>query len=720
VSNASGHIKLKRTIFFRTGGLMVELAVGIFVACTVFVIGEQRDDEKQQALGMARFLADQANELGLWENSNALKSYFEQIKQFHFTFDYVVVRRGGQVVFHSVLDHKSERWLEYVPKSKAGDVALHRKGDGSAVYDAAVSVPAVDAVVHVGVLRGPIEEHTANTLRSTAAGSIFALLLGLVLAWTVAWMTTREVAVAEAALRESEERYRHLFEHSPDSIMLMKMSGTGPPMIIDCNEATCDMHGYVRDEIIGSPISMLDSEEDREKIPERAKRVLQGEVVSFEGEHLRKDGSRFPVEVVARMVEIGGEAVLQGIDRDISARRKAEEEKRSLEAQLVQAQKMDAIGRLAGGIAHDMNNVLGSILGSASLLEDEVGDDETLNEHLDKIVLACHRGRDFTRNFLGYARKGTFVRETINLNQLIDETTGLLTHTIPKKVTLETTLDADLQCIRGDRALVGQALMNVCLNSVDAMEGDGTLRIESFNLSLAETGSSALRDLEPGGYVKVTVRDTGPGMDKHTVDKVFEPFYSTKPRGKGTGLGLSMVHGTMVSHHGTVTIDSEPGAGTTVSLFFPATTDLPCEPESKASTTIDEAGIEGAGVLLVEDETLLRHIGREMLTKLGCTVIVAEDGRQALDEYRRRREHIALVVLDLEMPEMDGSETFAELKRIDPNVCVLIASGFTNDEVVDELLANGAVGFVEKPFDKKTLAEAVVRALGGGGDAQAR
>jgi CheY-like chemotaxis protein len=303
---------------------------------------------------------------------------------------------------------------------------------------------------------------------------------------------------------------------------------------------------------------------------------------------------------------------------------------------------------------------------------------------------------------------------------LIDETTGLLTHTIPKKVTLETTLDADLQCIRGDRALVGQALMNVCLNSVDAMEGDGTLRIESFNLSLAETGSSALRDLEPGGYVKVTVRDTGPGMDKHTVDKVFEPFYSTKPRGKGTGLGLSMVHGTMVSHHGTVTIDSEPGAGTTVSLFFPATTDLPCEPESKASTTIDEAGIEGAGVLLVEDETLLRHIGREMLTKLGCTVIVAEDGRQALDEYRRRREHIALVVLDLEMPEMDGSETFAELKRIDPNVCVLIASGFTNDEVVDELLANGAVGFVEKPFDKKTLAEAVVRALGGGGDAQAR
>jgi PAS domain S-box-containing protein len=715
VSDESGHVKLKRTIFARTGGLMVVLALGIFVASTIFVVGEQRNDERQQALGMAKFLAAQISELGLWKDANGLMSYLDQIKRFHFTFDYVVVTRGGVVVFHSFPGHQSKQWLDHTPTSNEGGVKLHRRGGGDTVYDAAVPVPSADAVVHVGVLRGPIEDHTAQTLRSIAAGSVLALLLGLGLAWTVAWMTTQEVAVAEEALRESEERYRYLFEHSPDSIMLMTLTGDGPPSIIDCNEATCQMHGYSREEVIGSPISMLDSESDRERIPDRAKRVMAGEVVKFEGEHVRKDGSHFPVEVVARMVEIGGQAVLLGIDRDISERKRAEEEKTSLEAQLVQAQKMDAIGRLAGGIAHDMNNVLGSILGAASLLEDEAVDNKRLNEHLDTIVLACQRGRDFTRNFLGYARKGTFVKETINLNRLIEETRDLLTHTISKKITLELDLDKDLNCIRGDRALVGQALMNLCINAADAMVGAGTLTIASANLALGGKGSMALRGLEPGGYVQVTIRDTGPGMDDEIIDKVFEPFFSTKPKGKGTGLGLSMVHGTMVSHHGTVTIDSELGEGTTVSLLFPATTDLPCEPETDAFVTVDEAQIEGAVVLLVEDESLLRRVGTEMLRKIGCTVIEAENGRRAVEEFERHRDQISLVLLDLVMPEMDGPEAYRELRKMDPEVKVLILSGFTNDEVVDELLADGAVGFVEKPFTKEALAGSLAQALEGRG-----
>jgi len=715
VSDASGHLKLKRTIFVRTGGLMVMLALGIFVASSVFVVGEQRDDERQQALGMATFLAGQASQLGLWDDPEDLKSYLGQIKRFHFSFDYVVVQRGGQVVFHSFPGHQSEQWLDHDPKSEAGRVKLHRRDDGKSVYDAAVSVPAADAVVHVGVLRGPIEEHTATTLRSIAAGSVFALLLGLSLSWTVAWMTTREVAVAEKALRESEERYRYLFEQSPDSIMLMNLMGKGAPVIIDCNEATCKMHGYTREEIIGSPISMLDSAQDRARIPERARRVMAGEVVRFEVEHIRKDGSRFPIEVVARMVEIGGVAVLQGIDRDISDRKKAEEEKSSLEAQLVQAQKMDAIGRLAGGIAHDINNVLGTIMGATSLLKDGLDPNHPQLDNVETVTLACRRGRDVTRNFLGYARKGSFVKESFHPNELVEETTRLLEATIPKKIKIDCQMATDLWPVNGDRSLIAQALMNVCLNAVDAMEGAGTLRIESENTVVNGYHPPIPRRLDPGRHVLITVRDSGVGMDEETAAKVFEPFFTTKPKGKGTGLGLSMVYGTILSHGGAVTVESTPGEGTAICVLLPATTEMPREHVAKTTAAVEEADLEGAVVLLVEDETLLRHVGKEMLKKIGCTVIEAEDGRKALEEFQRHRGEISLVVLDLVMPEMDGSETYRELRKMDPEVNVLISSGFTNDEIVEELLADGAVGFIEKPFGKETLATAVTQALAGRG-----
>jgi PAS domain S-box-containing protein len=690
---------------------MLLLALGIFVASTVFVVGEQRDDEKQQATGMATFIADQSTQLELWDDPAALSSFLEQIGKFHFSFEHVVVEKDGRPIFHTFSAEVPERILGREAGSAKSRVDLFKTPDGRAIYNAAVPVPEANAMVHVGVLRGEIDEHTTTTLKSIAAGSVLALFLGLGLAWMVASMTTREVALAEAAVRESEERYRGLFEQAPDSIMLMTLTGEGPPVIFDCNEATCTMHGYTREEIVGNPISMLDAPKDRGLIPERTRRIMAGEVLSFEAEHIRKDGSRFPIEVIARKVEIGGQPVLQGIDRDISERKRAEEEKRSLEAQLAQAQKMEAIGGLAGGVAHDINNVLGAILGAASLIEEDLDEKHPINEHLQKILVACHRGRGFTRNFLGYARKGSFVKERLCPNLLIGENAQLLSHTIPKKIRVDTALDPVVKCMRGDRSLVGQALMNLCLNAVDAMDGEGVLLIESRNVELDESRPPALQELDPGEYVEVTVNDTGHAMDEETLAQAFDPFFTTKPAGRGTGLGLSMVYGTMVSHGGIATIQSTPGEGTAVTLLFPAT-DPPLEPEAELFEPTGKIAAGDGLVLLVEDEQLLRHVGREILERIGYSVVVAEDGRQALDEYERGKGEIRLVILDLVMPEMDGSETFYELKKIDPEVRVLIASGFTNDEVVDELLASGARGFVAKPFDKQTLAEAVAAALG--------
>jgi CheY-like chemotaxis protein len=376
---------------------------------------------------------------------------------------------------------------------------------------------------------------------------------------------------------------------------------------------------------------------------------------------------------------------------------------------------MDAIGRLAGGIAHDMNNVLGTVMGAISLLKDEIDRDHLLWSHIEKIDLACQRGRDVTRNFLGYARKATFVRDKFRPNEVIEETVKLLEVTVPKKITIDCRLDSGLWTMNGDRNLIAQALMNICINAVDAMQGAGTLRINSENTVVNGNHPPIPRHLDPGPYILITVRDSGAGMDEETLSKVFEPFFTTKPKDKGTGLGLSMVYGTVLSHGGAVTVESAPGDGTAVRILLPATTESPDELVPVATAAVEETDLEGATVLLVEDEKLLRHVGKEMMQKLGCTVIEAENGLEAVDAFKRHRDDISLVVLDLVMPKMDGSETFRELRKMDPEVKILIATGFTDDDVVDQLLADGAAGFVEKPFTKETLAEAVACVLGGGG-----
>ncbi len=378
--------------------------------------------------------------------------------------------------------------------------------------------------------------------------------------------------------------------------------------------------------------------------------------------------------------------------------REAREETARLEEQLRQAQKMEAIGTLAGGVAHDMNNVLGAIMGAASLLKQDTEAEDERQEGITDILEACKRGRKLTRNLLGFARKGKYRRERVYLWQVVGELEEMLGRTVDKRVHIVTELDPEMPAVAGDPDQLHHALMNLCLNAVDAMPEGGTLTVEVDDLVV-----EAQDDDVPASYVRVRVSDTGEGMDPETLVHAFEPFYTTKAKGLGTGLGLSMVYGTVENHGGSVHLDSTLGEGTTVTLLLPA---LRGQDFDGPEETVETEAFQSVGevVLLVDDEDLIRRVGERLLRKLGYRVLLAPDGATAvrlLDEHTRE---VSLIILDLVMPDLDGEETFHRLREIDPLVPIVLSSGYSRDDKVKRLLLAGANGFLQKPFELKHLA----------------
>ncbi|MBN1655158.1 MAG: response regulator [Deltaproteobacteria bacterium] len=545
----------------------------------------------------------------------------------------------------------------------------------------------------------------------------------------------------EDRLKESEEKHRTLLEVLPE--IVYKISPEGHFIFIN---NPVEKLGYRPEEIIGQHFSIIVHPDDLQNVSRMfVLPKLKGQDTRSEGAPKlvdeRRSGDRMTRDLVLRLIPKGwdrskesncviglltsyGEITATGyyltdkrtrekrfngtvgIIKDITERRRAEAEKLELEKRLRQSQKMEAIGRLAGGIAHDMNNVLGAILGSASVLDEEIGFDHANREDVDNIIAACRKGRDLTRDLLGFARKGKYVKEILSLNEIALEAQSLLARTITKKINIEVDLGKELHCIEGDRNQIHHALMNLCINAADAMKTHGTLTISTRNVVLDRQPSTERGALPPGDYVETRVSDTGVGMDAETLKNVFEPFFTTKPKGEGTGLGLAMVYGVIENHGGFVSISSESGKGTTVVFLLPAVFPAAMAKGQGADRPAWEKSclIKGSrSVLLVDDEAFVRVSVRRLLERLGYRTFVAADGRTALDIYRRNKDEISLVILDLIMPEMDGRETFEALLAINPNVKVLLSSGYSKDEKVESLFKRGAIGFVQKPFDLQSL-----------------
>jgi signal transduction histidine kinase/CheY-like chemotaxis protein len=391
--------------------------------------------------------------------------------------------------------------------------------------------------------------------------------------------------------------------------------------------------------------------------------------------------------------------------QEIRERERAERERQELDEALHQARKLEAVGRLAGGIAHDINNILTAILGHTSVMEQELSEDHVHAEDVKSIVQASLRGRDLVRNLLGFARKGQRRRVQVNLGETFDEAVTLLEPTIPKNIVLQVERTEPAPVVMGDPGQLAHILVNLCLNAVDAMPEGGRLRLTLT----AERGES----VETRALIEVI--DDGEGMSEQVREQAFDPFFTTKPLGQGTGLGLPMVYGAVKDHDGDVMLESVPGRGTRVAVRLPALgleSQAPNATESGSSLpSVMPATVEEARVLIVDDEPLVRRAGRRILMQQGHSVLEAAGGEQALELYGADEETIDLVLLDMLMPGMDGKETYQRLRKLDPDVVVILTTGHSLQGDIDQLLADGARGFVPKPFTAKELTSVVARVL---------
>ncbi|MDD2272043.1 MAG: response regulator [Desulfuromonadaceae bacterium] len=382
-------------------------------------------------------------------------------------------------------------------------------------------------------------------------------------------------------------------------------------------------------------------------------------------------------------------------------------EQKLMEEQIRQTQKMDVIGQLAGGVAHDFNNMLTAILGAAELMEPYVCGNPAAAKMLGNIQKAASRSADLTGQLLSFSRKEQKNCVQTCINTTIHEVISLLERTIDKKISLETRLLAKQACVVGDPALLQNALLNLGVNARDAMPDGGVISFTSANIDLdSRYCRSSSFTITPGPYIEITVSDNGTGISEDIVKRVFEPFFTTKEVGKGTGLGLAAVYGTVTDHHGCISLFSEPGTGTVFKIY------LPLSHDKEMRESCSQELIYGSdGILLVDDEEVLREVGKSLLESLGYRVYLAEDGQQALDTYAREKDNISLVILDLLMPRMGGKETLRRLMESYPGISVLILSGFSQESTVNDLEKLGAKGFLRKPYLCQELSTAIANAI---------
>jgi PAS domain S-box-containing protein len=507
---------------------------------------------------------------------------------------------------------------------------------------------------------------------------------------------------AEESLRESEEEYSTLVENSLTGIYI-DCDGK----IVFANRRFAKTYGYSRKELVGMESWKLVHPDDRALTDQiRAKR-LNGEKAPrvYEARGLTKDGETIWIVRRNTRIEYQGRPAVLGNIVDITGHKRAEEEKNELQAQLQQAQRMEAIGTLAGGIAHDFNNLLMGIQGNVSLMYLDMDPAHAYYERLKNIEKQIRSGSRLTSHLLGYARKGKYEVMPINLNQLAVEACETFIRT-KKNITVDRELAEDLFAIDADPSQIEQVLLNLCVNATDAMPDGGDLIVKTMNTDDKKMKSS-LYDPKPGKYVQLTVTDTGMGMDKKTAEHIFDPFFTTKKRGRGTGLGLASAYGIVKAHGGYIDVKSKQGHGTTFSICLPASEN---RVQQVARTPVEV--IKGTGtVLLVDDEEVILEVGQDLLEAMGYRILVARDGKEGVRVYKKNWDKIDIVVMDMVMPNMGGGEAYDRIREINPNVKVLLSSGFSIDGEASEILDRGCDGFIQKPFNMKKLSGKIMEIL---------
>ncbi|MDX8402036.1 MAG: ABC transporter substrate-binding protein [Mariprofundaceae bacterium] len=536
------------------------------------------------------------------------------------------------------------------------------------------------------------------------AGGLLLLLLGgyVVLLRRMVRRRTRDLEAARAELQR-------ILDHLQDTYYRADADG----ILVWVSRSVETLLGYGVRDLLGTPASRIYAEPDGRERFLATLEAAGGAITNYETRLRRKDGRIIHVSIASRYCrdEDGRIVGVEGTVRDISDLKAAEEERRKLSDQLLQAQKMESIGVLAGGIAHDFNNLLVGVMGNAELAMLELPKDHPLREPLAGIVKAARRGSSLVRQMLAYAGKAHIGQGRQNLNTIVREMSQLLESALGANVELAIHLAEDLPDVRGDRNQLSQIIMNLITNAAEALEGQpGRVTIETGCTELVGPMEDAVVDTHQAGrHVWIRVSDTGCGMSEDTRSRIFDPFFTTKP--EGTGLGLSALAGIVRSHHGALSLETAPGKGARFTIWLPA---LPGA-GSEESVSTDSMGaftpVQGI-VLVVDDEDTVRRVARRILEREGIQVLEAADGEAALRVFRQRMDDIALVLLDLTMPKMDGAEVFRRLKQLKPDVSVLLSSGFNKPDIVHNLQREGLAGFLRKPYSRKALLGEILPRLG--------
>jgi len=497
----------------------------------------------------------------------------------------------------------------------------------------------------------------------------------------------------ELALRESEEKFRLLTENSPNAIVLIQGEH-----IVYVNPAVTETYGFRREELIGTEFWKFIHEDFRDMAKKRGLERQHGEELASRHEYrvITRNGEDRWVMASSVSLEYEGSPAMIVTLVDITERKRAEEERKNLEAQLHQAQKMEAIGQLAGGIAHDFNNILTAIMGFAETIAMRTNDDNPLQHHAYQILTAVERAASLTNGLLAFGRKQILRKSVFEVHEIVYGIKKMLQRLIPEDIDFRTKNAAPGMTVMADKGQIEQVLMNLVTNARDAMPTGGALTIDAEPAFVNEDACRVHGIKAPGMYARINVQDTGCGMDEDTLKKVFEPFFTTKQAGKGTGLGLSIIYGIVKQHNGFITADSSPGQGTAFHVYLPLadqkTEGLPekqrHEPAPRGTETI----------LLAEDDDTIRELNRTLLVESGYSVIDAVDGQDALEKLATSRSCVDMLITDVIMPNKDGKTLSDEIMKVRPDVKVLFMSGYPTDILDSRGISIDSINFLKKPF----------------------
>jgi two-component system, cell cycle sensor histidine kinase and response regulator CckA len=506
----------------------------------------------------------------------------------------------------------------------------------------------------------------------------------------------------QAALRRSEERYRSLIELAADAICIRAEDGT----VLEANSRASELTGYARDQLIGRNAEALCAPADPRPSPFDHRAQQDGEILVAEHDLRRQDGSAVPVEVSSRRMPDG---TYQCILRDISERRRGEADRLALEARLRQSQKMEAIGRLAGGVAHDFNNLLTAITGSLTLAMRDVPSEARAHRWLREVDNAAWRAAGLTRQLLAFGREQANAPQLVDLRTVVEGIRPMLARLIGEDIELRTTLPGSRCVAEVDQGQIEQVLLNLAANARDAMPDGGVLRIEVAPATQAAELRRVHPEAPPGRHVVLSVSDSGHGMTEDVRTRVFEPFFTTKPAGSGTGLGLALVYSAVQQNHGSIEVDSMPGSGTTFRIYLPETqADLAGAPACSEEAAVPRGS---ETILLVEDEAPVREVTTVQLDSLGYRVLSCPTGEAALATVQAHAGPVHLLLSDLVLPGMNGRELARRLAEARPGLKVLFTSGYGEDVAARQGALDPGAHFLEKPYTLAALARRVRESL---------